>query len=90
MGRHRLLAALVLLILATAAPSPFAQETIDPAGDGSQYGWAENIGWINAEPGGDGGSGVRLTVPDVGGWLWSENVGWISLACESAVRTLAA
>jgi hypothetical protein len=36
-----------------------AAETIDPAENGSQHGWSENTGWINAEPRGDGGPGIR-------------------------------
>ena len=36
-------------------------ENIDPDNDDSQYAWAENVGWINAEPGGDGGTASRWT-----------------------------
>ena len=62
---------------------PAAAETIDPSNRGFQYGWAENIGWINAEPLGDGGPGASIRGSRVIGWLWSENVGWISLSCEN-------
>ena len=34
-------------------------ENIDPDNDGSQYAWGENVGWMNLEPGGDGGPGER-------------------------------
>ena len=58
-------------------------ETIDPANDGSQYAWSENSGWVNAEPLGNGGPGMRITTRSVNGWLWTENLGWISLSCEN-------
>jgi hypothetical protein len=35
-------------------------ENIDPLDDASQYAWAENAGWIDAEPAGDGGPGVEV------------------------------
>lgn len=58
-----------------------AADSIDPGNDGSQYAWSESAGWVNAEPGGDGGSGMRVGQSTAGGWLWSETVGWISLSC---------
>jgi hypothetical protein len=62
----------------------FAQtENIDPDNDGSQYAWCENIGWLNAEPLGDGGPGMDVGDFDVIGYLWGENIGWISLSCEN-------
>ena len=56
-------------------------ENIDPDDDGSQFAYAENVGWFNAEPGGDGGSGVQVDDTALSGWMWGENVGWISLSC---------
>jgi hypothetical protein len=67
-----------------------ASETIDPDNDGSQYAWAENIGWLNAEPGRNGGPGMSITPDTVEGWLWAENVGWISLACANTSSCAAA
>ena len=58
-------------------------EDVDPDGDGSQYAWAPNLGWVNAEPLGDGGPGVSLSGEAATGWLWSSNAGWISLNCEN-------
>ena len=58
-----------------------AAENIDPDNDDSQYAWAENVGWINAEPGGNGGDGVQVADFQLSGWLWGENTGWISLSC---------
>ena len=56
-------------------------ENIDPDNDGSQYAWGENIGWLNAEPNGEGGPGVEVTDTDLTGYLWGENIGWVSLSC---------
>ena len=58
-------------------------EIVDPADNDSQYAWAGNVGWINAEPGGDGGSGISLSEGALEGWLWSANTGWISLSCAN-------
>ena len=71
--------ALTLLIVAL----PAAAENIDPVDDDSQYAWGENVGWINAEPGGDGADGVHVADFEVTGWMWGENVGWISLSCKT-------
>jgi hypothetical protein len=55
-------------------------ENIDPDNDGSQYAWGENVGWLNLEPGGDGGPGVEVAQLELTGYIWQENVGWINLA----------
>jgi hypothetical protein len=58
-------------------------ENIDPAANDSQYAYAENVGWINAEPNGDGGNGVQVNDTELSGWMWGENVGWVSLSCAN-------
>ena len=58
-------------------------ENMDPANDGSQYAWAENLGWINLQPSGPGGPGVQVSDSRLTGWAWAENAGWISLSCEN-------
>lgn len=63
--------------------SPGMAENIDPDGNGSQYAWGENVGWLNLEPGGDGGSGVAVGDYELTGYMWSENIGWISLSCTN-------
>jgi hypothetical protein len=73
----------ILVAVAAMALPVLAGDTIDPDNDGSQYAWAENVGWLNAEPSGDGGPGMRVLESRVEGWLWSENVGWISLSCHN-------
>ena len=73
-----LLAILILLVGGVALA-----ENIDPASDGSQYAWAENIGWINAEPSGNGGPGVQVSDFELTGSMWGENGGWISLSCKN-------
>jgi hypothetical protein len=65
--------------------SPLARaENIDPTSNGSQYAWAENVGWINAEPSGNGGPGVQVSDFELTGRMWAENVGWVSLSCKNA------
>ena len=60
-----------------------AAENIDPANDDSQRAYAENVGWINAEPSGNGGPGVQVDDFELTGYLWGENVGWISMSCKN-------
>ena len=85
MKRRKLL---TLLLISTVTSMIFLgargviAEDIDPDGDGSQYAWAENAGWLNLEPGGDGGPGVVLGDFALTGFMWGENAGWISLSCE--------
>ncbi len=45
--------------------------------------WGENIGWVNAEPQGNGGPGVDVSDDALTGWMWAEHAGWISLSCEN-------
>jgi hypothetical protein len=73
--------AAITLILVLAAPA-FA-ENIDPDDDGSQYAYAENIGWVNLQPSGAGGPGVHVNDFGLTGYLWGENVGWVSLSCAN-------
>lgn len=77
LSRARLLVVLVLPLTIVQA------ENIDPAADDSQFAYAENVGWINAEPSGDGGPGVQVGNFELTGWLWGENIGWISLSCQN-------
>ena len=57
---------------------------VDPDDGGLQFAWSESGGWINAEPGENGGPGLH--VPSIGalwGFLWSENFGWINANCSN-------
>jgi len=64
--------------------SPLAlAENVDPYNDGSQYAYGENVGWLNAEPLGDGGPGVQVEDYKLTGYIWGQNIGWISLSCEN-------
>jgi len=72
-----------LAVIVLLAGGVAIAENIDPAHDGSKYAWAENLGWINAQPGGPGGPGVQVSDSDLTGWAWSENAGWISLSCTN-------
>ena len=80
-GPPFLITAVLLVTLILAVPS--VAENIDPNNEDSQRVWAENIGWINAEPGGDGGDGVQVDNLELSGWMWGENVGWASLSCTN-------
>lgn len=71
-----------ILILAAGVKVGVA-ENVDPDGDGSQYLYGENSGWLNAEPMGDGGPGIEIEGSKVTGYIWAENTGWISLSCEN-------
>src|SRR3990170_6761605 len=55
-------------------------ENIDPDNDDSQYAYGENVGYLNFEPGGNGGSGAEVTNSAVTGYVWGENIGWINLS----------
>lgn len=72
----RIVAACIL-----AAASTLHAENVDPETNGSHWAWSENTGWIDAQPGGSGGSGLHAENANVSGWLWSANVGWISAHC---------
>ncbi len=55
-------------------------ENIDPNDDDSQYAYVENVGWFNAEPGGDGRDGVEVDDTELSDYIWAENIGWINLS----------
>jgi hypothetical protein len=78
--RYSCTLAAVLIVWAQGAAMA---ENIDPAADGSQYAWGESIGWLNAEPQGDGGPGLAVSDSELTGWVWGENIGWISLSCQN-------
>lgn len=51
---------------------------IDPANNGSQFAWGENVGWINLKP--TWGPGVTVTNASVTGYAWGENIGRINFS----------
>ena len=81
--RQVLLRSVVLatVIAAVSAAAAVLAENVDPSSVDAQYAWGENVGWINAEPSGDGGPGATVSGTGVTGYMWGENVGWISLSC---------
>jgi uncharacterized repeat protein (TIGR01451 family) len=86
---HSLIVFLGTLLLITLGISPLmAAENIDPQNNDSQFAWGENVGWINAEPDGDGGPGVEVQIDKLTGYMWGENTGWISLSCENEATCL--
>ena len=72
-----------LLFLGLSASLLSGSETVDPDNTGARHAWAENLGWINAEPSGDGGPGMRILDNLADGWLWAENIGWVNLSCRN-------
>ena len=74
------LLAAVLMLWVSGSPSA---ENVDPMADGSQYAWGEHIGWLNAEPQGEGAMGVQVTDTELTGWIWAGDHGWISLSCQN-------
>ena len=74
-----LLLAALALVAALSAAIAFA-ENID---SGDQYAWGENVGWLNAEPLGNGGPGVTVSNTALTGYMWGENIGWVNLNCAN-------
>lgn len=81
----KLLMVLAFIFLASVlfGTDAISAENIDPLASDSQYGFQENTGWMNAEPQGDGGSGVTVYADRVEGYIWAENIGWINLSPAS-------
>ena len=69
-----------LALLALLAAPALQAETVQPS---QRWTWAENAGWIDARPLGNGGPGLHAEDGVVSGWLWSPNVGWISAHCQN-------
>ena len=81
MKYEKLCELLVALSLFLCPMTASAQENMDPDNNGSQYAWGENVGWLNFEPGGNGGPGVEVGDSGLTGYIWGENIGWVSLSC---------
>ena len=80
---HRLICLLTTTAMVLLGGRAVLAENIDPEDDGSQYAYGENVGWLNLEPGGDGGQGVEVGDFALTGYMWAENTGWVSLSCEN-------
>lgn len=76
---HATLMAMSLSALLVSGPA--FSENIDPDNDGSQFAYGENVGWLNAEPSGEGGPGVHVDGSTLKGYIWGENIGWVNLSC---------
>jgi hypothetical protein len=75
------LASVTVLVLSFT--STYA-ENINPYGDGSQYAYDENIGWLNFEPNVAGPNvGATVGSSKLTGFIWAENTGWINLSPAS-------
>ena len=75
---HGILSLLRMIVLLSAATAVAQAQGIDPANDGSQFAWGENVGWINLQPA--FGPGVTVTNSAMTGFAWGENIGWINLS----------
>jgi len=76
---HNSRIALFLGLLFFSATFVYA-ENIDPNEDGSQYAYAENVGWLNFEPNVAGpNAGATVSDEKLTGFIWAENIGWINL-----------
>jgi len=67
----------IIALMVLVGNNVFCAENIE---SDSQYAWGENVGWINLEPGGDGGQGVEVGDSTLTGYMWGENIGWINLS----------
>jgi len=83
MSEKSLKGMMLCLVCGAITCSTVHAENIDPNNNGSQYAWGENVGWLNAEPLGEGGPGVQVEELKLTGYIWAENIGWISLSCEN-------
>lgn len=79
----RLVAWMLIVSTLELADATVLAENTDPTGSDSQYAYAENVGWLNAEPGGDSGDGIQVNNLDLTGWMWGENIGWVSMSCDN-------
>ena len=70
-----------MLVALLGASAAIGADNIDPAADGHQFAWGENVGWINAQP--DGGDGLQVNDFALRGWMWGENIGWINMSCDN-------
>lgn len=74
----------LFVVLIWAAPLSALAENVDPDEVGHHWAYSENAAWIDAEPGGNGGTlGLHTANGLITGWLWSPNVGWISANCSN-------
>jgi hypothetical protein len=58
-----------LAVLSLSAGGAALAENIDPNNNGSKYAWSENLGWLNARPGGPGGPGIQVSNSGLTGWM---------------------
>ena len=80
---HTLLWLGILALTVSRGSGLALAENIDPQNENSQYAYGENVGWLNAEPSGNGGPGVEVEDFKLTGYIWAENIGWVSLSCEN-------
>ena len=74
---------LIFAVVIGISAASVRAENIDPDNDNSQYAYGENVGFLNFEPGGNGGDGAEVTNTQVTGYVWGENIGWVNLSPTS-------
>jgi hypothetical protein len=73
------LAALLVGLSIIRHPPSTALAQASNIGEGDQYAWSANAGWINFIPHRPNtGDGVRVSDSYLSGYAWSANVGWIN------------
>src|SRR5438552_9957064 len=86
MKRDKLVRGTVLALAigaVTALAGQVFAETINPNSDNSKFAYAENVGWINAEPSGNNGPGVQVSGTKLTGYMYGETIGWINMNCAN-------
>jgi hypothetical protein len=82
MNKGYIFRASILAICLILCSENLCAENIDPNDDGSQYGYGENVGWINFDPNVPGDPnhyGVTIDIDgNFDGLAWGENIGWIN------------
>src|SRR2546430_12384163 len=79
MKRTTLIRAAAIAALLGAVFAIVRAETINPNNDNSKFAYAENVGWINAEPSGNGGPGGQVDGRKLTRYMYGEDNGWVEL-----------
>ncbi|MFM2083061.1 MAG: hypothetical protein RL380_1752, partial [Verrucomicrobiota bacterium] len=77
-------AAFLCLIAQSALALPSNLDGDPPLfGNSKHFAWAQNAGWVNAQPFGYTDNGVQVTPLTVSGLAWAQNLGWVSFGSGS-------
>jgi hypothetical protein len=84
MKNQNMIKGMILLASVVLCVNVGFAENIDPYGDGSQYGYGENVGWLNFEP--SEGEGAHVGQTQLTGYVWAENIGWVSRVLREYIQ----